>query len=68
MHADRFFSSNASVPKERWDAIFGGQAMPFKKQPSGKYKSPSGKTYTKAQVKAYYAKKGAKAAKGGKRK
>lgn len=31
--------------------------MPFKKTPSGKYKSPSGKKYTKEQVKAYYASK-----------
>lgn len=29
--------------------------MPFKKTSSGKYKSPSGKKYTKKQVKAYYA-------------
>ena len=29
--------------------------MPFKKVGSGKYKSPSGRTYTKKQVKAYYA-------------
>lgn len=28
--------------------------MPFKKS-NGKYKSPSGKTYTAKQVKAYYA-------------
>lgn len=34
--------------------------MPFKKTSGGKYKSPSGKTYSKAQVKAYYAKKSAK--------
>lgn len=31
--------------------------MPFRKLKNGKYKSPSGKTYTGAQVKAYYAKK-----------
>ena len=29
--------------------------MPFKKTSGGKYKSPSGRTYTKRQVKAYYA-------------
>lgn len=29
--------------------------MPFKKTKSGKYKSPSGKQYTKNQVQAYYA-------------
>lgn len=34
--------------------------MPFKKTKSGKYKSPSGKGYTKRQVKAYYAKKSRK--------
>lgn len=34
--------------------------MPFKKTSSGKYKSPSGKTYTKDQVKAYYATDGFK--------
>jgi len=39
--------------------------MPFKKLKNGKYQSPSGRTYTQAQVKAYYAKKGKK---GGKRK
>jgi len=33
--------------------------MPFKKT-NEKYKSPSGKTYTKNQVKEYYAKKNAK--------
>lgn len=30
--------------------------MPFKKLPSGKYKSPSGKVMTYPQVKAYYSK------------
>jgi len=38
--------------------------MPFKKltkgKSKGKLKSPSGKTYTKAQVKKYYATKGFK--------
>jgi len=29
--------------------------MPFKKLPSGKYKSPSGKIWTKKQVIAYHA-------------
>lgn len=29
--------------------------MPFKKQKNGKYKSPSGKTFTKKQVQMYYA-------------
>jgi len=29
--------------------------MPFKKVGKNKYKSPSGRTYTKKQVKAYYA-------------
>jgi len=33
------------------------ESMPFKKQKSGKYKSPSGRAYTKKQVAAYYAKK-----------
>jgi len=33
--------------------------MPFKKA-GKKYKSPSGKKYTKKQVKLYYAKSGAK--------
>jgi hypothetical protein len=36
--------------------------MPFKKitkgKDKGKYKSPSGRVMTKAQVQAYYAKKG----------
>ena len=31
--------------------------MPYKKQKSGKYKSPSGKKMSKKQVQAYYAKK-----------
>ncbi len=31
--------------------------MPFKKTKGGKYKSPSGRTFTKGQVRAYYAKK-----------
>lgn len=30
--------------------------MPFKKMKSGKYKSPSGRVMTLAQVQAYYAK------------
>ena len=34
--------------------------MPFKKAGRGKYKSPSGKTYTTKQVKAYYATDGFK--------
>jgi hypothetical protein len=34
--------------------------MPFKKTKTGKYKSPSGKTYTKDQVAAYYATDGFK--------
>ena len=34
--------------------------MPFTKTGRGKYRSPSGKTYTKRQVKAYYATKGFK--------
>ena len=29
--------------------------MPFRKTAKGKYKSPSGKTYTARQVRAYYA-------------
>jgi hypothetical protein len=36
----------------------GGKNMPFKKTATGKYKGPSGKTYTKKQVRAYYATKG----------
>lgn len=32
--------------------------MPFKKLKNGKFKSPSGRTMTAAQVRAYYAKKG----------
>lgn len=31
--------------------------MPFTKTKSGKYKSPSGRLYTKAQIRAYYASK-----------
>lgn len=34
--------------------------MPFKKTSGGKYKSPSGKTFTPKQVKMYYATKGFK--------
>ena len=34
--------------------------MPFKKTKGGKYKSPSGRTFTKKQVKAYYATDGFK--------
>jgi len=29
--------------------------MPFRKTRSGKYRSPSGRTYTRRQVRAYYA-------------
>ena len=36
--------------------------MPFKKTKGGKYKSPSGRTFTKKQVKAYYATGGFKRA------
>lgn len=32
--------------------------MPFKKTSSGKYKSPSGRTFTKKQVALYYATSG----------
>lgn len=32
--------------------------MPFKKISKTKYKSPSGRTYTKKQVRAYYASDG----------
>jgi hypothetical protein len=32
--------------------------MPFKKISKNKYKSPSGRTYTKAQVIAYHASEG----------
>jgi hypothetical protein len=32
-----------------------GDVMPFKKVAANKYKSPSGRTFTKPQVKAYYA-------------
>jgi hypothetical protein len=31
--------------------------MPFKKMRNGKYRSPSGRVLTGAQVRAYYAKK-----------
>lgn len=34
--------------------------MPFKKVSKNKYKSPSGRTYTKKQVVAYYATDGFK--------
>lgn len=34
--------------------------MPFRKTAKGKYKSPSGKTYTARQVRAYYATSGFK--------
>lgn len=34
--------------------------MPFTKQGNGKYKSPSGKTFTKKQVELYYATDGFK--------
>lgn len=34
--------------------------MPFRKTKGGKYKSPSGRTFTKRQVRAYYATKGFK--------
>lgn len=34
--------------------------MPFKKVGPNKYKSPSGRTYTKKQVEAYYATDGFK--------
>ena len=37
--------------------------MPFKKTSGDKYKSPSGKTYTKKQVKMYYATEGFKKSK-----
>jgi len=39
---------------------FKAKNMPFKKMKSGKYKSPSGRTMTLSQVKAYYAKNSAK--------
>lgn len=32
--------------------------MPFRKMKNGKYKSPSGRTFTKKQVVAYYASNG----------
>lgn len=34
--------------------------MPFTKQSNGKYKSPSGRTFTKKQVELYYATNGFK--------
>ena len=34
--------------------------MPFVKQRNGKYRSPSGRMFTKAQVRAYYATNGFK--------
>jgi hypothetical protein len=34
--------------------------MPFRKVSKNKYKSPSGRTYTAKQVRAYYATKGFK--------
>lgn len=34
--------------------------MPFKKKSKNKYKSPSGRTFTKKQVQAYYATDGFK--------
>lgn len=34
--------------------------MPFTKTSNGKYKSPSGRVFTKKQVKAYYATNGFK--------
>jgi hypothetical protein len=34
--------------------------MPFTKQSNGKFKSPSGREFTAAQVKAYYATDGFK--------
>jgi hypothetical protein len=37
--------------------------MPFKKVSGGKYKSPSGKTYTKKQVQLYHATDGFKKSK-----
>ena len=41
--------------------------MPFKKTKGGKYRSPSGKYLTLAQMKAYYAKQSLKAKKGKKK-
>ncbi len=35
-----------------------GGLMPFTKQSNGKYKSPSGRTFTKKAVQAYYASDG----------
>lgn len=40
--------------------------MPFKKTSGGKYKGPSGRTFTKAQVRLYYA-RGGTFKKGGKK-
>lgn len=37
-----------------------GSYVPFKKTGQNRYKSPSGKTYTKRQVQAYYATNGFK--------
>ena len=37
--------------------------MPFKKVGSNKYKSPSGRTFTKKQVEMYYATEGFKKSK-----
>lgn len=37
-----------------------GTYVPFKKTGPNRYKSPSGKTFTKKQVQAYYATKGFK--------
>jgi len=42
--------------------------MPFKKTSGGKYKGPSGRKFTKAQVKLYYARGGSFKKKGGKKK
>lgn len=42
--------------------------MPFKKVGKDKYKSPSGRTFTKKQVKLYYATSGFKKKPKGKRK
>lgn len=42
--------------------------MPFSKQKNGKYKSPSGRVFTKKQVVAYYATDGFKKQVKGKRK
>ena len=42
--------------------------MPFKKEKSGKYKSPSGREFTKKQVALYYATDGFKKKPKGKKK